>query len=135
MKYGFLVSVLFFLIKGSNAQPDKPITPEQPDSLPYVWLDTMPRYPGGQAAIHTYIHSKIDYPAREHMHILGTVYVSFIVERNGSLSNAEIKKGINANVDADILRIVRTMNNWKPGIKYGKPVRTRAFLYFKFSPG
>lgn len=115
-----------------NAQA-RSISKEEPDSLPYTVLDSMPEYAGGYNAINTYINNKIDYPARERMHIWGTAYIVFIVEKNGSLSNLEIKKGINTNVDRDLIRIVQTMTGWKPGIKYGKPVRARMFLYFKFS--
>jgi outer membrane biosynthesis protein TonB len=131
-----LVLVVMFLLatKFSNAQSGTVITQEQPDSLPYVMLGTMPQYPGEQAAITRYIYDALDYPIREMEHIYGTAYISVIVERNGSLSNVEIKKGINLNVNEDLLRIVNGMKGWKPGIKAGKPVRTSTFIRFKFGP-
>lgn len=131
-----LVLIVMFLLapKLSNAQSDTVITQEQLDSLPCVMLDTMPQYPGEQAAINRYIYDSLNYPIREMEHIYGTAYISVIVERNGSLSGVEIKKGINSKVDEDLLRIVKNMKGWKPGIKAGKPVRTRTFIRFKFVP-
>lgn len=100
-----LVLVVMFLLatKFSNAQSGSVIMQEQPDSLPYVMLDTMPQYPGEQAAINRYIYDALDYPIREMEHIYGTAYISFIVERNGTLSNVKIAKSINSNVDEDLL--------------------------------
>jgi TonB family protein len=95
----------------------------------------MPEYPGGEEALFSFIGKNINYPEQAKKEgIQGRVYVSFIVEKNGKVSNVEVLKGIGNGCDAESLRVVKSMPNWKPGIdENGKPVRVKYNLPIKFA--
>ena len=83
--------------------------------------DIKPSFPGGDAAMLNYLNDKIRYPqaARDHG-VEGRVFVQFIVEENGSLSNIKVVKGLGYGCDKEALRIVRSMPRWIPGEHRGQ---------------
>ncbi len=92
----------------------------------FLVVEEQPEYPGGTAALLEYLRTNIKYPqdCREN-HIQGRVLVSFIVEPDGSLSNATIVRGVNPSLDAEALRVIQAMPNWKPGKQHGSAVRVQ----------
>tara|TARA_B100000508_G_scaffold139549_1_gene138151 strand:+ start:26425 stop:27543 length:1119 start_codon:yes stop_codon:yes gene_type:complete len=100
----------------------------------YEKVDEMPEYKGGQQALYTYLGSNITYPedCKENK-IEGTVYASFIIDKNGKLTELVIKKGIHKSMDAEVIRVLSVMGDWKPGIKDGKPVKVQMTLPIKFA--
>ncbi|NEU09141.1 energy transducer TonB [Flavihumibacter sp. R14] len=88
-------------------------------------VQVAPEYPGGQKAFGKFLGSNIKYPvnAREN-NIQGKVYIGFIVEKTGELSDLKIIKGIGGGCDEEALRVLKTSPPWKPGMVEGKPVRT-----------
>lgn len=103
------------------ALPDPPIDDHLP---PVSFTDVMPTFPGGDAALLAYINKNFVYPlfARENG-ITGIVYVKFIVETDGSLSDISLIRGIGYGCDEEALRVVSSMPNWNPGKQQGRPVR------------
>jgi periplasmic protein TonB len=95
-----------------------------PDNHIFVAVEEMPQFPGGDQALLRYLHENTRYPnlARE-MNLQGTVFVSFVVEPDGSISNVTIQRGLGGGCDEEALRVFRNMPSWKPGIQAGKPVR------------
>jgi TonB family protein len=95
------------------------------DSLPvFTIVEEMPEYIGGQKARIQHIADNIHYPAAaREMGIHGTVFVSFIVEADGSLSNIKTLRGIGYGCDEEAMRVVRLMPKWNPGRQNGKNVR------------
>jgi len=81
----------------------------------------------------TYLGNNIKYPqlARE-SNIQGIVYVSFIVEANGSISNVKLARGIGGGCDDEAVRVVKDMPKWNPGKQRGKPVRVQFNLPVRF---
>ena len=78
----------------------------------------------------------IKYPeAAKKQGIQGTVYVSFVVEKDGTVSNVKLLKGIGGGCDEESIRIVKGMPKWKPGIQNGKTVRVlfNMPIYFKLN--
>ena len=96
----------------------------QPDVFDKV--DEAPQFPGGMAGMMQYLSSNIRYPedARE-AGTQGRVIVSFIIEKDGSISNAKVAKSTYSSLDEEALRVVSAMPNWTPGKQYGQPVRVK----------
>ncbi len=92
-----------------------------------------PEFPGGNEALYRYLQSNIRYPvmARE-SGIQGTVFVSFVVERDGSITNVEVVRGIGGGCDQEAIRVVQNMPPWKAGQQRGQPVRVQFNLPVRF---
>jgi TonB family protein len=98
--------------------------------------ETMPQYIGGDNAMMYFIQKNIKYPEFEKEHnISGTCYVTFVIEKDGALTDIRILKGIKngANCDAEAMRAISTMPNWKPGLLFGQYVRVQFNLPVKFT--
>ena len=87
-------------------------------------VEEMPEFPGGTAKMMEYIQKNIKYPmmARE-SDIQGRVFVNFVVEPDGSITNVTVMRGIGGGCDEEALRVVQSMPNWKPGKQRGSAVR------------
>jgi periplasmic protein TonB len=81
-----------------------------------------------------FLQDNIKYPqmARE-SGIQGTVYVTFVVERNGSVTDVKILRGIGGGCDEEAVRVVQNMPKWEPGKQRGKPVRVQFNMPIKFT--
>ena len=88
-------------------------------------VEIAPEFPGGQKAFGKFLGTNIHYPqaAREN-NIEGKVYIGFVVEKSGELSDLKIIKGIGSGCDEEALRVLKSSPLWKPGMTEGKPVRT-----------
>lgn len=108
------------------------------DSLIYTTTDVWPTYPQGYQALYSFICSTINVPASEipTEKNKNTVYVRFVVEKEGSMSNFEVIRGINKICDAEALRVAKLMSDWNPGgtNKYNKfkPLRMYMMIPIKF---
>lgn len=90
----------------------------------FTIVETMPSFPGGQEKLMQYLASNIKYPqiARE-SNVQGRVYLSFVIEPDGSVSNVKVLRGIGAGCDEEAMRVVKSMPKWSPGKQRGKAVR------------
>lgn len=96
------------------------------DDALFVVVEKMPEFPGGDEALYKYIANNIQYPEQAKKEkITGRVFVSFVVEKDGSISSAKVMRGIGGGCDEEVLRMVRNMPLWKPGTQRGKPVRVQ----------
>ncbi len=94
---------------------------------------TEPEFPGGTTGLITYLSQQIKYPASAYQDkVEGLSVISFVIEKNGKVSNATVKKGFHKDCDAEALRVVRSMPDWTPGKKGGKNVRTEYTLPVQF---
>lgn len=140
-----LMIVSLFILYGSSMLPEKKqiITPgEVKDTIPspsedtssvYVVVDQMPEFPGGIDSLTSYLTQKIQYP-REALvdRVEGTVYVSFVVNTNGSTGKIKVIRGIHKALDRVAIDAVRSMPHWKAGKIKDKPVRTQINLPIRF---
>jgi protein TonB len=96
---------------------------ETEDAEIFMIVEQMPEFPGGQEKLHAFLAENIKYPesAKENG-IQGTVYVTFIVRKDGRISGAKILRGIGADCDEEALRVVNKMPSWKPAKQRGKNV-------------
>ena len=121
------------LLGGLSTLGDKP----ENDSI-YQIVDEMPQYPGGDKAMMEYVAKNVKYPQEaKDKEIQGRVFVSFVVEKDGSVSTVKVMRGIGGGCDEEAVRVVSSMPKWKPGIKDGKPVRVSYMmpLNFKLTEG
>ena len=93
-----------------------------------------PQFPGGQSALMAYLQTNLHYPpTAAKKGVEGRVLVSFVVEKDGTIGNAEIVRSRDAELDAEALRVVKAMPNWKPATLNGSPVRVKFNLPITFS--
>ena len=93
---------------------------------PFDVVEEMPQFPGGAAALMQYLSKNIRYPEEAHKNnIQGRVIVNFIVETDGSITEAKVTRSIHPLLDAEALRVINAMPKWNPGMQGGKPVRVK----------
>ena len=92
----------------------------------YDVVENPPSFPGGQAACMQWLSSHMQYPpVAEENNIQGRVVVSFVVEKDGSLSNVEVARDVDPALDKEAVRLVRAMPKWNPGTQNDTPVRVK----------
>lgn len=93
----------------------------------YEVVENMPEFPnGGMTALMKYLSDNIRYPEAAHKAgIQGGVTVQFVVGKDGSIGNVSILRGVNADLDAEAIRVISSMPKWKPGTQKGEPVKVK----------
>lgn len=103
------------------------------DSEVFDRVEQMPSFPGGASALRQYLSNELKYPAIcLKNNIQGRVVVSFVVNRDGSISDAKIVRSIDPALDKEALRVVSGMPNWNPGKIDGKNVRVKYTIPINF---
>jgi protein TonB len=97
---------------------------EEEETQVFFIVEDMPEFPGGEAALRQFIANEIKYPViAQENGIQGRVYVTFVVNTDGSIADAKIARGVDPSLDKEALRVVSTLPRWKPGMQRGKAVR------------
>ena len=126
LKVALMMLVLLFSFMTSTAQTKK-------NNMVYDVVEVMPQFPGGQIAMLKYIMENIKYPKQiMEEGIQGRVTVSFIVEKDGRVSNVRLLRSVQPLLDKEAIRVVKSMPKWTPGKHNGKPVRVRFNLPVMF---
>lgn len=116
--------------KGQKAIEEKSIQNEEV----FTVVEKMPEYPGGDDARIKFMVENIKYPEQAKKNgIQGVVFVSYVVEKDGKISNIKTIRGIGGGCDEEAERVISLMPNWKPGIQRGQPVRVQFNLPVRFS--
>ncbi len=99
----------------------------------FVVVESMPSFPGGEAELNKFLYKHIEYPimARE-SGIQGRVFVTFVVEVDGSITDIKVSRGIGGGCDEEAVRVIKMMPRWTPGKQRGKSVRVQFNLPVKF---
>ena len=107
---------------------------EESDDEFFMVVENMPEFPGGDLGLMKYIQKNVKYPpiAKEY-NITGKVYVSFIVDKSGSVTNVKIVRGVDKSLDAEALRVVKSLPKYKPGKQRGKAVRVMFTIPINFT--
>lgn len=93
---------------------------------PYDVVEKMPQFPGGTGKLFEFLSMNVKYPAEaEKNDVQGRVIVTFVVEKDGEVSNAKVVKSVNPALDAEALRVINAMPKWTPGMQGGEPVRVK----------
>ena len=86
----------------------------------------MPEFPGGPGALYEFLARNLQYPEKARKNsIQGRVIASFVVEKDGSISNARVVKSVDSQLDAEALRVINSMPKWNPGRQDGEAVRVK----------
>ena len=100
----------------------------------YDVTETLPQFPGGQGVMMKYLAANIKYPASAvKAKKQGRVIVTFVIQKDGSVTKARIARSVDPELDAEALRIVKAMPNWTPGTQDGKPVNVKYTIPVIFS--
>ena len=92
----------------------------------YDVVEEMPSFPGGASGLMAYLSQKINYPVvAEENGIQGRVVLTFVVERDGSITDVRVVKSVDPSLDAEAMRVIRSMPRWKPGKQNGSAVRVK----------
>ncbi|MFO7614745.1 MAG: energy transducer TonB [Bacteroidales bacterium] len=114
-----------------------PVSIEEEDDsegIIFMVVESMPEFPGGEANLYKFLAENIKYPqmAKE-SGIQGRVFVTFVVERDGSVTDVRVIRGIGGGCDEEAIRVVKNMPKWTPGKQRGKAVRVQYNLPVKFT--
>lgn len=102
----------------------------------YINVDEQPEFPGGQTALLEFIRKTLSYPLEAKVkNIQGRVICMFVVERDGSLSDIQVVRGVDPSLDKEAIRIIEAMPNWEPAKVEKQPVRSRYTLPMAFTLG
>jgi protein TonB len=125
-------------IDGDAVVVDQPavevITPAADDPTK-VWINVeqQPEFPGGMAEMMKFLSKNIKYPATaRRMEMQGSVFISFVINADGTIGDIETLKGVFADLDVEAMRVIGKMPLWKPGKQNGKAVRVKFVLPVKF---
>lgn len=89
----------------------------------YSTYEQMPEFPGGERALFEFINRSLIYPIEaQRLGIQGKVIIRFVVEKTGSIDKVEVIRGVNPDLDAEAMRVVKRLPKWKPGIQDGETV-------------
>lgn len=125
LRYLFICPAFILTMLVSCVEGPLPIT----NSKVYDTVDDMPEYPGGFGELIEYMQSAIKYPDdAQAQGIEGKVYVSFVVNEDGSISDAKADNSVFPSIDAQAVEVVSTMKNWNAGTVNGDPVKVRLVL-------
>ena len=137
VRVSYQIPILFKLDNAQKAQDQDPkkekqmvgevekMVPYGPDKNGvYQIVEEMPQYPGGETAMMEYVAKNVVYPKEaQEKGISGRVFVGFIVEKDGSIGEVKLLRGIGGGCDEEAIRVIKGMPKWKPGKQEGKPVR------------
>ncbi len=97
------------------------------------FAEVMPVYEGGLSAMIKFLRKNLHYPSSARMTgIEGSVYIRFVIDGQGAVTDVEVIKGINGALDKEAIRVVAIMPRWKPGRQHNLPVNVRMVLPIKF---
>ncbi|MCX6268874.1 MAG: M56 family metallopeptidase [Bacteroidetes bacterium] len=100
----------------------------------YTVVEKLPSFPGGEEGYRKFLIENIKYPETAIKNaVTGTVYITFVVEKDGSVREVKVLRGIGSGCDEEALRVVKMMPNWNPGEQKGKPVAVQYNLPIKFN--
>ena len=107
---------------------------EDSDDEFFMTVEEMPEFPGGDFGLMKYILKNINYPtiAKEY-NITGKVYVSYIVDKTGTVTNVKVIRGVDKNLDEEAVRLVKSLPNYKPGKNKGRPARVMFTIPINFT--
>ncbi len=111
----------------------EPEPPKVEETKVFDVVEEMPQFPGGQAALLEYLAKNIKYPVvAEENGVQGRVIVTFVVERDGSITDVKVVKSVDPSLDKEATRVVKSMPKWQPGKQNGSAVRVKYTVPVQF---
>ena len=117
------------VLKVTQRVADEPVKPEpapEVENKVFDVVEVMPSFPGGQSALMQYLNSNIKYPVvAQENGVQGRVVVSFVVEKDGSITDVRVVRSVDPSLDREATRVVKSMPHWIPGKQNGSAVRVK----------
>lgn len=108
------------------APPPSPAPKPEVATKVFDVVEEMPSFPGGNAALMSYLNSNTKYPVvAQENGVQGRVIISFVVERDGSISDVKVARSVDPSLDREAQRVVKSMPRWTPGKQNGQTVRVK----------
>ncbi|HRD52768.1 MAG TPA: TonB family protein [Flavobacteriales bacterium] len=123
MRRGLAFSWVMMLAAAALAQPDS--------ALVGVRVEKFPQFPGGESALHRYLKKELRRP-KSAPEMMGTVYLTFMIDTLGSLHDVHVKRGMGHGFDEEAMRCARAMPKWDPATVHGKPINVQYVLPVRF---
>ncbi len=121
------------VLKAKEALVTEPVKPKEEENKVFDVVEQMPSFPGGMAALMAYLQKSIKYPPiAEENGIQGRVVCTFVVERDGSVTDVRVAKSVDPSLDKEAVRVVSAMPKWIPGRQNGQSVRVKYTLPVTF---
>jgi TonB family protein len=132
-----LLAAILMIVVSCSSNEKSPITSDETgqhklqidntnspgEDIPFVVVEKMPKFPGGDTALLEFLSKNVRYPEKPKTNnIQGRVIVRFCVTPKGGISQVSILKGVDPELDAEAIRIVSSLPNFEPGYQSGKPV-------------
>jgi protein TonB len=112
--------------EGEKIDAPPPPPPVEEVTYDLAAVQEQPDFPGGMQKMYDYLHKTIKYPDMEFdAGIQGKVFIQFVVDKDGSVEEVEVRRGVSPGLDKEALRAVKSMPKWSPGKMNGKPVKCR----------
>lgn len=128
-----LLLAAFGFAASAQSNEGTPSTAINNEEEVFVVVEDEPEFPGGTEALYRYLASNIHYPAEAKAErIQGRVFVSFVIEKDGSVTNIKVLRDIGGGCSEEAVRVVKAMPRWKPGRQRGQRVRTQFNLPIEF---
>jgi protein TonB len=106
---------------------------EEEDQVIFQVVEKMPSFPGGDAALFKFLNENVKYPViAQENGVQGRVICQFVVNRDGSIVDVEVVRSVDASLDKEAIRVIKSMPKWSPGQQRGKPVRVKYTLPVNF---
>ena len=117
--------------EATNVDESAPLDANTDEVFKVVEVD--PEFPGGEEALYKYLAENIKYPEKaKNNKVEGRVYITFVIEKDGTVSDAKVLRSVNEELDAEALRVINAMPKWKPGTQRGVPVRVQYNIPISF---
>lgn len=110
------------------------VQPEEPQREASIQMtEQLPEFPGGQAALLTFLRRNVNYPiSAQESGIQGRVIVQFVVNKDGTVSDPVVLRSVSSVLDREAVRVIMSMPRWRPGMQGGRPVRATYALPVSF---
>ncbi|NMN38347.1 M56 family metallopeptidase [Pedobacter sp. SG918] len=128
------INIISYLRKTTETETSA-IKSENTDKVyDFVSIEKQPEFPGGISKFYRYLSSSIKYPklAQEN-NVQGKVFLSFVVEKDGSLTDIQITRGLGSGTDEEAIRVLKESPKWHPGIQNGLAVRVKYNINVNFT--
>ncbi len=128
--------MVYFIPPILDFQPPPPPPVDEKPVVEEIFdvVEEAPEPMGGMQALYDYLGKEVKYPQMAmDNNIQGKVYVQFVVEKDGSINDVNVVKGVHNTLDKEATRVVKAMPKWKPGKQRGKAVRVRYTIPINFT--
>ncbi len=106
---------------------------EEEDNVIFQVVEKMPSFPGGDSQLFKFLNENVKYPViAQENGVQGRVICQFVVNRDGSIVDVEVVRSVDASLDKEAIRVIKSMPKWSPGQQRGKPVRVKYTLPVNF---